>query len=135
MHSIAGLMKQVVMVLSTAALCGCAYRVALKDDRGLEAVVKEATTPIPFQVSKENKLPEGFQCFEPMAFLLTAGLIPAHCVETYEVTAPGIEAESTYKVTTMRGWVTFFLMPLPEWHAGLGRNPEAEIKRMANSRN
>ncbi len=68
-----------------------------------------------------------------MLFVLTIGLVPVHCVDTYRVSAVGADADAVYTVTAMEGWVALFLMPIPDWHAGFGREPEPEIERMVLS--
>ena len=129
-------MKKLVAIILAGSLVGCAaYRITLKEDRGLAAAVQRAGSDAPIQVSKENRVPEGFQCFEPMLFFLTVGLIPVHCVDTYKASAAELGGESIYTVTAMQGWVTLVLMPLPGWHFGFGRNPQPEIESLARKRN
>jgi hypothetical protein len=112
---------------------GCAaYRITLKEDRGLAEAVK-AHPESAVKVEKQNSFPEGLQCFEPMLFVLTVGLVPVDCVDTYKVFVPEVRGERTYTVREMQGWVTLFLLPLPHWHYGFARKPEPEIEQLARS--
>ena len=76
------------------------------------------TDPQP-QIFQLNTRPEGFQCFEPMLYVLSLGIIPVHCVNTFEVRSSA-EPEQLAKVnvTTISGWAALFLAPLPKWKFG-----------------
>lgn len=71
----------------------------------------------------------GFQCFEPMLYVLTVGVIPADCTNDYEFEAVLDEGGSTtplrltYTVTNVQGWVSGFLVLLPAWDLGFGERP------------
>ena len=83
------------------------------------------------QIVKENQGPEGFQCFEPMLWFLTVGIIPTQCVDTYNVavvTTVEPAPEAKYTVTSIGGWAALFIFPLPGWHFGKAENIEAKIE-------
>lgn len=113
-----------------AVLAGCAtYRIAPGDDAGYDPPGPD----VAIVVTRENDSPEGFQCFEPMLYVLSIGIIPAHCVDTYVVAIPDSMAADTsrrltvFTVTSIQGWVALLLAPLPDWRYGYGRDIPAEI--------
>lgn len=69
-------------------------------------------------LKKVNDFPQGGQCFEPMLFVLTVGIVPTHCVDDYNVEVEGESLGST-KVTTMSGWIPLFMAMLPKWKYGI----------------
>jgi hypothetical protein len=113
---------------------GCAAdRIYPAKGGALPASAVDAASRI--EVAKAKGYPEGFQCYEPLLFGLTLGLIPAHCVDSYTVSVvsgTGSEAQGTYKVSTWAGWASLLLAPIPGWHWHIGygynRDPVAEIK-------
>lgn len=93
--------------------------------------VANATRDAELEVTKVNKFPQGFQCFEPMLNVLTLGLVPAHCVDTYSVLAAGTSQEVVrVEVTYVYGWVALLLPPLPSWRYGDGQGIEPEISEV-----
>ena len=58
-------------------------------------------------------------CFEPILYVLSVGVIPTHCVETYRVSSEDQDF-GTVKVTKMQGWLPLFMVPLPSWNYGFG---------------
>ena len=116
-------------------LTGCsAYRITRVDNGTLPA--PEAGNFSGLKVTKQNKNPQGFQCWEPLLYGLTLGLIPANCVDTYLVSVTsgtGEKTESVYKVSVWAGWVSVLLAPSPQWHwqmgYGYGVNPATQIER------
>ncbi len=71
----------------------------------------------------------GFQCFEPMLYVLTVGIIPADCTNDYVFDALLEGRDSTtplhreYTVTQVQGWVSGLLALLPGWELGPGPAP------------
>ena len=71
----------------------------------------------------------GFQCFEPMLYVLTIGIIPADCTNDYAFEAVLEHHDSTtplrreYRVTQIQGWVSGLLVLLPGWEFGSGPSP------------
>ncbi|MFI5398619.1 MAG: hypothetical protein ACHQ9S_24080 [Candidatus Binatia bacterium] len=61
----------------------------------------------------------GFQCFEPMLYVLTLGIIPSDCTHDYsfEATIDGREPPERlgYSVTTIQGWIAGPLSLFPGW--------------------
>ena len=128
-----GLMKPFIALVAALSLTGCVtYRISPKE-KPLR-VDRDAQ----LRVVKENGRPEGFQCFEPMLFVLTLGIIPVQCVETYNVsllTTVEPAPEAKYTVTSIGGWAALFISPLPAWLFGKAKNIEAEIEgAVRNSR-
>jgi len=78
--------------------------------------------------NKQNHT-EGFQCFEPMMYFLSLGLIPTHCVGKHELIIKfnenGVEKTITKKIkeTTMGGWFPLFLLFSPNWEYDNNANP------------
>ena len=76
------------------------------------------TDPQP-KITQLNTWPEGNQCFEPMLYVLSLGIIPTHCVNRFEVrSSSSPEQQANVNVTTIGGWAALFLAPLPEWKFG-----------------
>ncbi len=80
-------------------------------------------------VTKENEFPEGAHCFEPMFYVLTLGIIPTHCIDTYQISDED-QNLGLVKVTTMQGWIALLIAPFPTWKLGYGTEVELEIKEM-----
>lgn len=119
-------------ILATASLLsGCmVYRVAPENIEAFKSA--NLAHDVPVEVVKQNEFPRGFQCFEPMLFALTVGIIPVHCVDTYtaSISKNGESVSGTYTVTTMQGWFPLLLLPFPSWHYGNGQHPEPMIESM-----
>jgi hypothetical protein len=71
----------------------------------------------------------GFQCFEPMLYVLTIGIIPADCTNDYAFEAVLERHDSTtpfhreYTVTQIQGWVFRSPVLFPGWEFGSGPAP------------
>jgi hypothetical protein len=123
-----------ILACCTILLTGCsAYRISTIDDGALHAVRVNAASRV--EVTKRSKGLEGFQCYEPLLYGLTLGVIPVNCVDTYAVSvtsSTGETAQGTYKLSVWTGWASVLLAPLPNWHwqMGYGRNvdPAGEIE-------
>ena len=77
-------------------------------------------------ITKINEWPEGIHCFEPVFYVLTLGIIPTHCVNTYSVSVNSVDI-GVVKVTTMQGWVTLLMIPLPSWQFGYGNEQDVLV--------
>jgi hypothetical protein len=80
-------------------------------------------------VLQVNEFPQGNHCFEPMMYVLTLGIIPTHCVDTYNVTS-GEQEIGQVKVTSMQGWVALLIAPLPTWQFGFPEGVDARVSQM-----
>jgi hypothetical protein len=120
-------MRNIPFLLIPAVLTGCAvYKIAPVDGTASRVPVP---TDAQIVMTKVNHYPDGFQCFEPMLFVLTAGIIPQHCIDTYSVTLSGSEPGlPVTTLTEMSGWLPLLLIPLPSWRYGEVKNPQAEIE-------
>lgn len=93
--------------------------------------VKSAIT-----VTQQNSYPEGFQCHEPMLYFLTLGIIPTHCIYSYNVMLIKNSNQQddiplgTFRVTSVGGWAALFIAPFPQWKFGSSPNIEHEIKNL-----
>ena len=112
-------MIRLLALIAAFALTSCfAYKVVPENSSRPFASDAELVVS---RIKPENyPYPEGLHCFEPMLYLLTVGIIPAHCVERYSVsaTAPGDGGELPpvkVKVTVVGGWIALLLIPLPNW--------------------
>jgi len=129
-------MNKIISVTLAILLSACAtYKVEIIEETPSAQKAIAASTPI--TVTQESSYPKGFQCFEPMMFVLTLGLIPTHCVNTYSVSsaAPTTDQQEavalgTFKITTMGGWAALIIAPLPKWKFGSPSEPELEIKQV-----
>lgn len=69
----------------------------------------------------------GFQCFEPLLYVLSVGIIPAECTNDYAFEAVLDDGNSTvpfhreHAVTQIQGWVSGLLALLPVWDSALAR--------------
>lgn len=97
---------------------GCAYKVTpLTPERGFQTIGLSGH----FEIERIDEGPRGQHCFEPMLYVITAGLVPTHCLRSYRVTTEsddGSLEERDYELTTMQGWLTLFLPPFPSWYFG-----------------
>lgn len=121
-------MKKIWLIALMASLTGCSvYRVTPEEGSWLtDRHISQAE----ITVAKVNQYFQGAHCFEPMLYVLTLGIVPTHCVDTYSITiiAPETEpATGTYRITRMNGWLPLFLMPFPAWHYGNGPEKELEV--------
>jgi hypothetical protein len=81
----------------------------------------------------------GYQCFEPMFYVISLGLIPAHCRYSYLLTVV-IEEEGNvrtiefpYRVTSMQGWLMALYPLFPDWVIGsYGRAEERARNTVLN---
>lgn len=84
------------------------------------------------EASKQNSF-DGWQCFEPMLFIITLGLVPAHCVEKHELVFKVVENGESNTITkkakkvTMQGWIPLFLLFSRKWEYDLSSDPYERI--------
>jgi hypothetical protein len=122
--------KLVANLIPLLLLAGCVvHRIAP------EGGVAPLATPSPtakIVVSKVGERSEGHQCFEPLLYVLTLGIVPARCVDTYtastEAESSEVHVMATYKIATVQGWLSLLLAPAPEWRLGGSKAPQAEIE-------
>ena len=117
-----GVIQRVSILAATLLLGGCAtYRIEALDGRF------PLNAPQP-HIVKENTLPEGRHCFEPLLHFLSIGIIPTHCVDTYsiEFSEPTVSSLKV-EVTSMQGWIALFLAATPGWTLGYPDNVESKI--------
>ncbi|GAA3930443.1 hypothetical protein GCM10022277_28950 [Litoribacillus peritrichatus] len=118
-------MKRLFVIVIVLALSGCvAYQVTPEGDFKQPEIKQEDIS-----VTRENALPAGRHCFEPMLYVLTLGIIPAHCEDTYNLTADSKEIGKA-KVTFIQGWAALLLVTLPSWEYGNGQDVGSEIKAL-----
>jgi hypothetical protein len=68
---------------------------------------------------------EGSQCFEPLFYVLSLGIIPSHCVGYYQ-TASGV-----FRVTTMMGWIPAVYPAFSDWEYNLdGQGEMRSLKKL-----
>lgn len=124
-------MKHLISATLATGLSACiAHRIDLKEDHGLAGAI-QAQPDIQLDIVKQNPFPVGMQCFEPMLYVITIGLWPVDCLDTYRVSAPASGAEGTYTVRQVNGWVALFLLPLPHWHYGYRPDARPEVEQTA----
>ncbi len=132
-------MPKFVVLLSVAFLSACAaYKIERNPD--MEPLSAPGYSILESNIeitqSQLTKFPEGFQCFEPMLYFLSVGIIPSQCVDRFIVSTaiPAGRVEKAvlaeYVVTRMQGWVALLLPLLPTWRFGYGGGAETEIKKL-----
>jgi hypothetical protein len=113
-------MNRYIAITLTLLLSGCAsYKVAPVGELKKLPVGERAS------IKKQNEWPGGAHCFEPLFYVLSLGIIPTHCVDTYTVIAESGEL-GTVKATSMQGWVPLLMAPLPVWQYGFGTEVDIE---------
>ncbi|WHI45408.1 hypothetical protein [Microbulbifer sp. VAAF005] len=118
-------MNKLPLIILISLLSACATYKVEPEDKFSEAISdKDAVA-----VTRVNKWPEGNHCFEPMMYVLTLGIIPTHCINTYSVSS-GSQELGQVKVTSMQGWVALLIAPFPNWQYGYTNEVESEIKDM-----
>ena len=132
----------VLAALVATTLCGgCAvYRIDVTED--YEALARTAVTvgsgeARDVQVDLLNEFPEGAHCFEPLAHVLSLGIIPTHCVDRFHVSraAAGAEADrdTHFRVSYMQGWVALGLALSPQWKLGYGEDIDSQLLRIVTA--
>ncbi len=128
-------MRVLAVLAANFLLVGCsAHRIS---PVGEAAQPDAISSSVAISVSKINAQPEGYQCFEPLLYVLTLGIVPTRCVDTFKVSVASEESEltatRTYEVTTVHGWFSFLLAPTSPWRYGEIRAPENEIERFVRT--
>jgi len=131
----------VAVLVSALSACVAHKITATEDFRQLSAESLSATGSQPNpNVFKINEGPEGWQCFEPMMYVLSLGIIPAHCLDRYHVSWTDPEPDSKadlkthFELSSVQGWVTLVLVLSPHWKFGYSADPEEDIQRMVRRR-
>lgn len=77
--------KIIILTISLSVISCATYKIVPNEDFNLIEFHKNKNISI--NIEKSNQQPGGLHCFEPMLFVLTLGIIPTHCVDTYNVTS------------------------------------------------
>ncbi len=128
--------RTAVAIVLASMLSGCvAHKIDAKDS--FQAVAVTGST---LEVIRINEGPEGWHCFEPLLFVLSLGIIPAHCLDRYHVSWSGAgpvsvaEGDTHFEISSIQGWVTLLLVLSPKWKFGYLNEPETEIRRIIEQR-
>jgi len=122
-------MNKLLLLIFTLTLSSCAtYKIAPDDDFNYSELRSSSNEEI-FIEDRTADIPGGLQCFEPMLYVLTLGIIPQHCIYNYEVTNKH-NAIGNVEVTHMQGWVALLVTLFPSWHYGNGHGDDIENKIM-----
>lgn len=125
-------MKYLTMLLISLMVSSCAsYKVETSEEFNFSEVEGKSEQSI--ELKKTNDYPQGGQCFEPMLFVLTLGIIPTHCVDDYNVAVEGGDIGKA-KVTMMSGWFPLFLALSPSWKYGVEPKIEKELIKKSENR-
>lgn len=127
-------MKALLPLVTAVLLSACAsYRIAPEEGTSLR--LDDSTT---VSIVKENAFPRGEHCYEPLLFVLTLGIVPTHCVDTYRATTePKGEQppqSGVYKHTRMSGWFALLMAAMPGWRYGVLEHPEQGIESMVRGK-
>ncbi|MCL6272352.1 hypothetical protein M3P05_20775, partial [Sansalvadorimonas sp. 2012CJ34-2] len=101
-------MRKLILLLVVLASGCVSYQVQPKGQLQNPVISKELS------ITRDNIYPMGKHCFEPMLYVLTLGIIPAHCENIYTVSADN-EVLGKVKVTSMQGWAALFSALSSEW--------------------
>ncbi len=118
-------MKQTLLIALILSLSSCAAYKVVPESNLMHAAGE-------ISLVKLNNHAQGLQCFEPMLYVLTLGIVPTHCVDTYSVFTQTHNL-GRVKVISMQGWVALVLPASPVWKYGYGHNPETDILRLVQS--
>ncbi|GAA6141851.1 hypothetical protein [Hydrogenophaga sp. 5NK40-0174] len=135
-------------VTATLTLGGCAaYKVEAVGPQASAPVKSSAPAGKPGKALKTGVAPalkvvpdrashiegRGFQCHEPLLYVLSLGLIPAVCVKGYELRS-NEEVLGRYEVSMMMGWAAMFAAMSPGWSLGSGdERAETQIRRQSGA--
>jgi hypothetical protein len=87
-------------------------------------------------------VPERTICAEPLGTVLSLGIIPRYCSDTYQATLTeptvdnGAVQTQTYETTFVAGWLALFLLPSPNWRYGYQDQigPAIELKILESAK-
>lgn len=122
-------MKRMATTALSLLFAGCvASSVSPGLDRQLSSEARDLMAQDGFSVATEvvrTSVPfAGAHCFEPMLYVLSLGIIPAHCKDSYILKADfgagkgAKTVEQAFEVTTMQGWLMILYPLLPDWEFG-----------------
>lgn len=115
-------MNKIYFIFLSFILFSCAtYKVS--PVAKIESIENEES----LEVVQINEWATGKHCFEPMFYVLTLGLMPAHCVDTYSLEENG-KRLTEVKVTKMQGWAALIITLFPNWKYGYGEDVDEDIK-------
>ena len=121
-------MKFVLSLVIILSLSSCAvYRVQKLPEYNAKSWYEPISELPTTEPKRLNPLSEGFQCFEPMLYVLTLGIVPSHCVGYYQY------GNDVYKVTDMTGWIPAIYPLFSGWRYDFGNNNgfRTEMERLA----
>jgi hypothetical protein len=112
-------MKTLLTFSSLLTLSACSvYKVEAVRDFKPRLHDKPLAKKPPSEPVRLNSPMEGGQCFEPMFYVLSLGIIPSHCVGYYQT------GNSVFRVTTMMGWIPAMYPVLSDWEYDLDEKSE-----------
>jgi len=124
-------MKYLIPILSFLIASCASYKV--EPSKQFDFSSMEGKNEHSVKLEKINDYPQGGQCFEPMLFVLTLGVVPTHCVDDYNVKIDGDNVGEA-KVTMMSGWLPLFMAVSPKWRYGVEPKIERELIKQSGNR-
>lgn len=126
-----------LLVLALLTLSGCVtYKVQSSPDLDFDDAVGEIASldDLNRRLSVENRQirattatadqTEAVFCSEPLLTLLTLGLVPRICIDSYRaiLSSSGHGGRTTlerdYRTKSVGGWLALLLLPFPDWKYG-----------------
>lgn len=131
----AGLLIKILPLLVLSLLTACVtYKVEVSPDSNFDAAVNGIVSmdELDRRLSVEKQLTvattlaaaqtEAVFCTEPLITVLTVGIVPRVCVDTYSATLLLSENDSelvrNYKIRSINGWLALLLLPARNWKYG-----------------
>jgi hypothetical protein len=119
-------MKILLILFSVLFLSACSvYKVEAVRSFKPRPHDKPLSKKPPSEPVRLNSRMEGGQCFEPMFYVLSLGIIPCHCVGYYQASG------GVFRVTTMMGWIPAVYPLLSDWEYDFdGESEMRSLKRL-----
>ena len=112
-------MKTLLTLFSLPILSACSvYKVEAVRDFKPRLHDKTLSEKPPSEPVRLNSHMEGGQCFEPMFYVLSLGIIPSHCVGYYQA------GSDVFRITTMMGWIPAVYPLFSDWEYDLDGDGE-----------
>jgi hypothetical protein len=103
-------MKTLVTLFLLPFLSACSvYKIEKVHNYKPRLQDKPLSKKAPSEPLRLNSYMEGAQCFEPMLYVISLGIIPSHCVAYYQAGA------GVFRVTTMIGWIPSVYPAFSDW--------------------
>ena len=133
------LMIRTLLVLALSILSACVtYKIEPLPSPDFNAAIMDITSSSELnrRLSVENidkgmvlgsdptEITKAVFCREPLLTVITLGIVPRTCVERYRATLLPLENNSSqplvheFKTTSVTGWLSLILLPLPNWMYG-----------------